>query len=235
MSRLGRELSRAFPAWGRLAPEFAANCGPRWGEQFQLTADDVHPDGCPKYEAPHLHIDWQIDAGAEADSTRRTRPKGNKTRIAPIPPRSFTGYELLTAIRKRVGAALAEQEAGTNRQALLFPATEGGLLWHSHWNAKILLPAMAAADWPLLHWTEHCERWNPEARQRVKVSRERTNAELVWRSLRHRFARVAIDLYDCRPGELMALGGWENEATVQNRYYKSGEEHTVRGLARSSA
>lgn len=35
------ELGAVFPAWGELAVEFAADAGPRWGEQFQLTADDV--------------------------------------------------------------------------------------------------------------------------------------------------------------------------------------------------
>lgn len=43
--------------WGRLAPELAANRGPRWGEQFQLTADGIHPDGCRIAAAPHLHLD----------------------------------------------------------------------------------------------------------------------------------------------------------------------------------
>jgi integrase len=54
---------------------------------------------------------------------------------------------------------------------------------------------------------------------------------LPWHSLRHRFARVAIDIYDADAGVLMALGGWESKATVENRYYRSGREHTKRGLA----
>jgi hypothetical protein len=85
---LGEALETRVGPWGRLAPEIAASCGPRWGEEFQLTADSAHPDGCPVVEAPHLHLDWQIDSGAHASDPggRRSRPKGDKTRIAPLPP-----------------------------------------------------------------------------------------------------------------------------------------------------
>ena len=33
-------------------------------------------------------------------------------------------------------------------------------------------------------------------------------------------------------GELMAVGGWENIATVENRYYKSSQEHEENALER---
>ncbi|WP_148575017.1 tyrosine-type recombinase/integrase [Nocardioides caldifontis] len=228
--RLGRALARRFPAWGRLAPELAANCGPRWGEQFQLTADDVHLDGCGGRPDPHFHIDWQIDAGAKAGTSRRITPKGNKTRLAPIAPQSFTGYALLDQLRHRVAAAYEERVAGTNPEALLFPAPRGGLLWHSAWASDYLLPAMREAGWPLTDWTERRDEWSAQTHSYTQLERNRTMAELTWHSLRHRFARIAIDTYHCDSGELMALGGWENKATVDNRYYESGLEHTLSGL-----
>jgi hypothetical protein len=91
---LGMALEGLIGPWGRLAPELAANCGPRWGEQFQLTADDAHADGCGLADEPHLHIEWQIDSGAHVDDPggRRCPPKGDKTRIAPLPVESFTGF-----------------------------------------------------------------------------------------------------------------------------------------------
>jgi integrase len=232
VAALGRALAAQFPAWGELAPELAANCGPRWGEQFQLTAGDVHLAGCTGQPLPHLHIDWQVDPGAAAGDPdgRRTRPKGNKTRIAPIPRLSFTGYPLREALATRVEAALAEQASGANPQALLFPALRGGLLWYTSFESDQLIPAMRAAGWPLVAWTEHRDVWSKAERSYRRVERERTMAALPWHALRHRFARVAIDLYKADAGVLMALGGWENEATVQNRYYKSGDEHTERGL-----
>ena len=43
---------------------------------------------------------------------------------------------------------------------------------------------------------------------------------------------LMIDRFEMKPGELMAVGGWENIATVENRYYKSGQEHEERALER---
>jgi hypothetical protein len=40
-----------------------------------------------------------------------------------------------------------------------------------------------------------------------------------------------IDVHNATKGQLMALGGWENEQTVANRYYKTRKEHTASGLA----
>lgn len=116
---LGRELARLYPLWGELAPELAANSGPRWGEQFQLTAPDAHLHGCAADASPHLHLDWQIDPGADAADPvgRRTLPKGHKTRLAPVAELSFTGYRLRDALAARVEAALTEQAAGTNPEA----------------------------------------------------------------------------------------------------------------------
>lgn len=233
---LGEALEDLVGSWGRLAPEVAANCGPRWGEQFQLTADDAHPDGCPLARDPHLHLDWQIDSGAHAGDPggRRCRPKGDKTRIAPLPAVSFTGFSLSDHLVARLGAARAEQSAGLNPTALLFPARRYGLWWHSAFDADVLIPAMRAAGWPLRDWVEEHDVWTPALNRYVRQTRPRTLAVLTWHSLRHRFARLAIDTYRADPGMLMALGGWENEATVLNRYYRTGAEHTRRGLARFS-
>ena len=229
---IGSALALAFPAWGELAAELAANCGPRWGEQFQLTADDVHASGCAEQPKPHIHIDWQVNpgGGVKAGKQRRCRPKGNKTRLIAIPRVSFTGYPLRGAVCARAAAALVEQAAGTNPQALLFPATGGGLWWYSSFETDLLLPAMRAAEWPLIAWTETREVWSKaDKRYRLQV-RERTLAVLPWHSLRHRFARLMVDVHDAGKGELMALGGWENISTVEQRYYNTGAEHTNRAL-----
>ncbi|MBC9733858.1 hypothetical protein [Nocardioides marmotae] len=231
---LGEALEQLVGPWGRLAPELAANAGPRWGEQFQLTADDAHPDGCREAAAPHLHIDWQIDSGAHIGDPggRRCPPKGDKTRIAPLSAESFTGFPLRGRLLARVEAARAEQLSGLNPAALLFPSPRYVLWWHSAFSADVLIPAMRTAGWPLREWTEVHDVWHASTRRYSRETRTRTLTVLSWHSHRHRFARVAIDLYRADPGVLMALGGWENEATVLNRYYRSGAEHTLRGLAR---
>lgn len=230
---LARALEARVGGWGELAPELAASCGPRWGEQFQLTATDVHLDGCGDATGAHFHIDWAIDPGAPAGAPggRRCRPKGDKTRLAPVPATSFTGFDLRTALATRATAARREQATGNNPQALLFPAPRGGLWWHTSFEADLLVPAMRAAGWPLRDWRERRDVWNPTTRTYRRQTRSRVQAVLRWHSLRHRFARVAIDVYGADPGVLMALGGWENELTVAQRYYRTGREHTERGLA----
>jgi hypothetical protein len=80
---LGEELARFFPAYGRLAPEVASSCGPRWGEMFQLTAYDIDRRGLK----PRLCIYAQIDPAAlvRRGDDRRKLPKGEKTRETGIP------------------------------------------------------------------------------------------------------------------------------------------------------
>ncbi|AXT84671.1 hypothetical protein C6I20_05340 [Aeromicrobium sp. A1-2] len=116
---LGNRLHRCFPAWGRLSVEFAANVGARWGEQFQLDVHDIHLDGCADHSFCHVHIDYQVDAGANAGSraSRLTLPKGKKRRVVPIARTSFTGYALRDEVRARRDAALAEQATGENSDA----------------------------------------------------------------------------------------------------------------------
>jgi integrase len=227
---LGAQLQRRFPLWGALAPEFAAGTGCRWGEQFQLTAGDVHLSGCASFEGAHVHIEWQA-ASSDEFGSRRVAPKGDITRVVPVPTLSFTGYPLRKNLDDRIGRALKEQAAGTNPEALIFPAARGGILWHSAFSTDHLLPAMQAAGWPVERWSEEAKVWDEDHGRHATVTTERRNAVLTWHSLRHRFARTCVDVLRMPEGELMAVGGWQNIATVQNRYYRSGRENMQRGLA----
>ena len=66
---------------------------------------------------------------------------------------------------------------------------------------------MRAAIWPLDTETEQRDVWSQKTRTYSRVERQRNMALLPWHSLRHRFARVAIDIHQADPGVLMALGG----------------------------
>lgn len=235
LESLRDEMQRHFPRWGGLACEFAANSGARWGEQFQLRATDVHLAGCQRYARPHVHVNWQIastkKAGKDGAGNRRDRPKGRKTRVVPIPTLSITGYRLRDELSARVAAAKAEKAAGTNPEALLFPADRGGLLWHSSFYGDHLLPAMIAAGLPVETWqvTEHV--WDETQGDYVIRTRIERHAVYSWHSLRHRFARICVDIHQMSEGKLMAIGGWENINTVQTRYYRSGDDNMNGGLA----
>jgi integrase len=215
---LGAALQQCYPSWGRLSVEVAANVGLRWGEQFQLTAYDIHLDGCAERKFAHVHINFQIDAGAKAGprESRLTLPKGKKRRVVPIALTSFTGYSLREAVRARRAAALAEQAAGKNADALMFPSVTGLMLWHSAFS-DVVRPAMRTVGWPFREWLDD-------------GGKVHFVHDLVWHSLRHRFARICVDDRNLKPGQLMAIGGWENLDTVTQRYYKSGDDN-INGAA----
>src|SRR5450759_5476639 len=227
---LGDGLARFFPNWGRLAPEVGDSCGARWGEMFQLTADDIDRSE----QKPKLLIYAQIDSAAQvrAGDNRRTLPKGEKTRETGIPAVTFTGYPLRAELEKRCKQALEEQAAGTNPEALLFPAVRGGMHHHSSFMSDYFAPAAIAAGWPQQKWVEECERWDKRQKKFVPMTRQRTQFVLPWHSCRHRFARYCIDTLGLTAGELMAVGGWENETVVRNRYYNVGKEHAVSALSK---
>lgn len=80
---------------------------------------------------------------------------------------------------------------------------------------------MKAAGWPTTEWTDG--------------NSAKTVYHLTWHSLRHRFARNAVDIYKLEKRELMQAGGWENIATVENRYYRSGAESLLSGAEKMTS
>lgn len=217
---------------GRLAAELAADSGPRWAEQFQLTAEDVKhtparttKKGKVQKARVHLQIDWQIDSGAKAGGKRRKPPKGKKRRRAGVGAVSITGYQLHDALLARAAEAKREQAAGTNPEALLFPTENGDLFFYTAFSNDYFKPAALAAGWPRQEWTYVGHKWHEASREWRLVTEDRVQFDLTWHSLRHRYARTCIDIREFTAGELMAHGGWENETVVKNLYYSAGEEH----------
>lgn len=226
----GTELQRLAPRWGRLAIEVSCDSGLRWGEQFQLTAYDISP--CET--GARIEVDWQIDRTAKSKDghARRTLPKGGKTRVTGVSHTSFTGYPISEELLARREEALREQEAGINPQALMFPTDSGQMFHHSHFMSDYFHPAALAAGWPYVDWTETYDKWDPKTATYQRLTRERRQFTLTWHSNRHRFARTCIDVRRLDTGELMAVGGWESETVVRNRYYRHGKEHTKSALAK---
>lgn len=221
---------------GRLAVELAADAGARWGEQYQLTADDVvytpahtASDGTFARARLHVKIDWQISSGAPAGGNRRKPPKGNKRRKAWVAAVTITGYRLHDALLARCAEARQEQAAGTNPEALLFPAERGDLFFHTAFSNDYFKPAALAADWPHQEWLYVGDRWREREERWIRITEERVQFDLTWHSLRHRYARTCVDVRRLTPGELMANGGWENETVVKDLYYNAGEEHFESG------
>jgi len=235
---LGEALQKVLCS-GRLAVELAADAGPRWGELFQLTAGDVvvtpgrvTKKGKAKPATVHLRIDWQVDPAGTAETGRRKRPKGDKTRRSGVGEVSVTGYRLHEALLARREQALAEQAEGTNEQALLFPTETGKMFFYTAFSNDYFKPAAIAAGWPYVEWVYEGYRWNEQTERWVKIREDRVQFDLTWHSLRHRYARTCVDIRELTPGQLMAHGGWENETVVKNRYYNAGSEHFDSGLGK---
>ena len=210
---LAAALGRAVPDWGELAVHTAVGLGLRQGEQFQLRADDLRPDDKGGFV---LRVDWQWGAGP----TRRTRPKHGRRRRVPVAPMNRDGYPLLEMLLTRAEQARAEQAAGRNPQALLFPAPEGGMWWSSSLSTDLIVPAMKAAGWD--YDVVHETRTVRGGRRKVVTV---TQMHRTWHSLRHRFARDMIDGFDMSVGALTAMGGWKDFGVVRARYYQTGQEH----------
>jgi integrase len=210
------ELQRRV-RWGALAVHFAAGTGLRAGEQFQLRADDV--------VAHDGHLVVQVDWQWSASSTRRARPKTGKRRRVPVPPVTRDGVDLEQMLRDRVSEARAEQTAGTNPEALLFPAPEGGMWWSSNLN-ELLVAAQKAAGWAFVTVIERRKLRNGATKD-VMV----TQMQHPWHSLRHRFARDMIDWLRLTAAQLMAIGGWTSLQVLSSRYYIVGSEHWAAATA----
>lgn len=89
-------------------------------------------------------------------------------------------------------AALEEQQAGTNPEALLFPSQKGGMLWYSAFNRSCCPPWRPPAG--RSNGVDTRDEWDASAQKYTRVIVERRKAGLPWHSLRHRFARIAVDI-----------------------------------------
>jgi hypothetical protein len=118
---------------------------------------------------------------------------------------SFTGYPLLVSLNARREEALREQREGRNPEALMFPTKTGKMFHHTAFNTDYLLPAAIGceyADWPT---RTYLDRDHTKVNLRTgKASVEtglRTQMVLTWHSLRHRFARICVDILDMEPAQ----------------------------------
>lgn len=225
--KLGIELQKLY-AHGRLAVELSAESGLRVCELLQLTADDIETT------KRHIRVDWQIcDKQTKGHASRRVPPKHGSVRTAAYQRRSQTGFDLGQAMIARVREAKLEFADGSNPEALLFPhPTAQRLFWYTEWKNDFVKPATLKAGWRNETFEQTYRQLDKKAGKFVTRIRTVTQFDLTWHSLRHRFARTALDVLGLSPAQLTIVGGWKNVQTVMDRYYKPGEEHLVAALAK---
>jgi integrase len=189
VTRLGHALAYLHRDYELMA-NLAAYSGLRWGELAALTATQVYTD------ARTITVDRKIiEIGGHLFTEP---PKGRKHRRTIYPRHTPAGYPLADAITARAAQATAEQHAGTNPHALLFPSPRGRHWRSSNFARRVLAPAYLAAGWRDPHgngtWT-----W-------------------TWHSLRHVFCTTALFTWNIEPADVSRLAGHANIRTTLDMY-----------------
>lgn len=174
--------------WRELMPYLAAYSGVRLGELLALTADDV------ALQARTLRVVRKV---VEVEGVQLIElPKGGIVRTTIYPAISPTGFQLAEALQRRVTEALRERKAGSNPQALLFPARNGLYLRQSSFWVSVVDPAMREAAW----------------------RDEDGNGEWTWHTLRHVFCTTAINEWKMDLTDVTRLAGHANSHITTERY-----------------
>lgn len=189
--------------WRGLMVETAAYAGPRWSELIALTAYDVHP------EKRRLRIHWRVSQPA-GKPRKLAKPKMAKRRTTMYPSITPTGYRLEEALRRRAEEALAEQEAGRNPRALLFPNRKGGWMHTGNFHRDIFTRAAKAAE----GWESHeVVRSNGKGKTKTIQS-----WNLVWHSFRHTFCTFALEEWNLKESTVADLAGHADANTTRRLY-----------------
>jgi hypothetical protein len=218
VDRGDRPSPAELTAWGEAAQvhyvhgqgliHTGAIVGLRYGELFAVTADSrVAAAGLGNLLDTAR---WEIAVRVKLEETgghSTGLPKADKVRDVVIPRADLdpTGYDVRSWLAERAAAALAEQAAGANPLALIWPAPRGGWWWHSNFSRAVLDPAYDDLGWPL---TE----------VRLTTGKVRRHRRFTLHSLRDAYACTAVDVWKYTEVQLLEQGGWENIDTVRRFY-----------------
>ena len=206
-----------YPHWAGIVNTLAY-AGPRIHECLALTAFDVvelvDKDGI-KFTA--LRIERQV-IEPKRGGIRMSAPKNGKKRYAVAVERTPAGFELAGWLRERADTARAEQDAGKNRLALLFPSPRGKYWRLRNFRKRCWDRACESAGWKATTIRANAT-WKTRQGQVTNAVAHRLWAHPI-HSLRHRFACTARDDWEWNGRELCMAGGWASEDFVAKRYYK---------------
>lgn len=185
----------------------AANTGLRLGELLALAADPESTlqgvGNWVEIEDFCIHVHWQVDP-----SNRGRRPtKTNHSRVVILPDVTLikTGFNVRQFLQTRCKAALAEQAAGMNPHALLFPDQQGGTLRTDNFDSRYARPAYRELGWIMAA--------KIDAKGNV-----RSMSRFTMHSLRDRFATTALQEWRYTPEALQSQGGWGSVDTIYKHY-----------------
>jgi integrase len=190
------ELGRALAA-GRhgerdeLMAHTAAYSGLRWGELTALTTGQIDQaarvitvDRKVVEVAGHLYVE---------------APKNRKRRRTIYPRATPGGYPLAGRLAARIEQARAEQQAGINPLALIFPSPAGKHWRSSNFNRNVLHRAYLAAGWRDDHG----------------------HGDWTWHSLRHVFCTTALFTWKLEVTDVSRMAGHANYRITLDMYVGS--------------
>ena len=201
-------------AYGDGLVHAAANLGLRSGELRLLTADPATAMTCGNLvDTAIWEVRVRFQVGGPA-AKGRDYAKGGTQRQVVVPPTSAikSGFDLRGWLTLRCAAALAEQAAGTNPRALLFPTKTGRVWDDSNLREDVWLGAANDLGWRMEEY-------------RTLRGRSRALYRFTLHSLRDRYATTAINEWLYTEEQLLAQGSWKDAETVR-RYYSGTTDDT---------
>jgi len=145
-------------------------------------------------------------------------PKNSKIRDIIIPTASPAGFNIWEWLPDRVEQALAEQEHGKNRRALIFPNGAMNVFEENNLRNRVWGPAAAEMGWRM-------EEYVTATGRRMALSR------FTLHSLRDRYANTAIHEWGYTEEQLLQQGSWQDAETVR-RFYSGTTDDTHSSVRR---
>ncbi len=213
VTALANELQKHY-LHGAALIHVSANLGTRANETFILTASKkVHDSGLGNYvdlSEEVVRVHWQASSG-KTKAERVT--KNNKFRSVVIPPVESiqTGFDVYGWLANRSIEALAEQAAGTNPLALLFPSAKGQVMSLEYFNREKMRKALLDLGWKMPSWID-------------AKGKTRSMFRFTLHSLRDRYGTTAADEWNYSERQLLEQGSWADSETVRKFYLGTTDE-----------
>lgn len=197
----------------------SALLGTRSGETRVLTASrDVADAGWGNYVAldrGEVLIRHQAGTG---NGPKLGLPKNSKIRDIIIPTASPAGFNIWDWLPNRVEQALAEQQHGKNRRALIFPNGAMNVFEENNLRNRVWGPAAEEMGWRM-------EEYVTATGRKMALSR------FTLHSLRDRYANTAIHEWGYTEEQLLQQGSWQDAETVR-RFYSGTTDDTHSSVRR---
>ena len=208
VSAIANELQKHYK-FGEALVHVSANLGTRANETLIFTASrKVFEDKRGNYvdiqeEAVRVH--WQFEKKSESKSGRVT--KNNKFRSVVIPEVGMieTGFDVLGWLKQRCKEALAEQIAGTNPLALIFPNSAGQVINLNSFSSEKMRPTLNALGMKMPAYFD-------------AAGKARYMYRFTIHSFRDRYGTTAADEWGYSERQLLEQGSWADAETVRKFY-----------------